>query len=218
MSMFSKPRSPGDIQQTGAALAPQQGVPAGQPAPRVSLTPPFVPPGAAPRSATAPGVVPPPAAPMYTPRPPEPARGVLGDTVSSATANVTLAREAQRTAEDSVRERVEVSLQRARTAAVVRRRPALPAPAACAPLPQGRQPFDPVARAQYGLLSLAWSWHQAGAPIRAIHTYMQLLSRYPGTPAAAAAVADLVELSDSLAKEGQFHTALSIYEQLEELV
>ena len=75
-----------------------------------------------------------------------------------------------------------------------------------------------MAAAQTGLLNLAWSWQKSGAPIRAIHTYVQLLSRYPGTPAAAAAVADLVELSETLANQGQFHTALAIWEQLEELV
>ena len=46
---------------------------------------------------------------------------------------------------------------------------------------------------------------------------MQLLDRYPGTDAADAAVADLVELSDRLAQQGQYHIALAIYEQLEQL-
>jgi len=41
--------------------------------------------------------------------------------------------------------------------------------------------------------------------------------RYPGTPAAAAAVADLVKLSEKLTAEGQFHTALTIYDHLERL-
>jgi hypothetical protein len=81
-----------------------------------------------------------------------------------------------------------------------------------------RRFFDPVVAAQTGLLNLAWRWQQAGAPIRAIHTYVELLTRYPDTPAAAAAVADLVELSEKLAHEGQFHTALGIYDQLEELL
>jgi hypothetical protein len=47
---------------------------------------------------------------------------------------------------------------------------------------------------------------------------MQVLERYPDTAAAAAAVSDLVEISDILAHEGQFHTALAIYEHLEELL
>jgi len=38
------------------------------------------------------------------------------------------------------------------------------------------------------------------------------------TPAANAAVSDLVELSEKLASEGQFHTALAIYDELERLV
>jgi hypothetical protein len=87
---------------------------------------------------------------------------------------------------------------------------------ACAP--QARATFDPSRCAQAGLLNLAWSWQQAGAPIRAIHAYMQVLTRYPGSAGAAAAVADLVELSDKLADQGQFHIALGIYEELEELL
>jgi hypothetical protein len=47
---------------------------------------------------------------------------------------------------------------------------------------------------------------------------VELLTRYPDTPAAGAAVSDLVELSEKLVGEGQFHTALAIYDQLERLV
>ena len=78
-------------------------------------------------------------------------------------------------------------------------------------------PSNPAACAQAGLLSLAWRWQDAGAPIRAIHAYVELLTRYPDTPAAAAAVTDLVELSEKLVEEGQFHTALAIYDHLEQL-
>jgi hypothetical protein len=81
--------------------------------------------------------------------------------------------------------------------------------------PPAWQTFDPLRAAQTGLLKLAWSWKQAGAPIRAIHAYMELLFRYPDSAAADAAVADLVELSDALVSEGQFHTALAIYDHLE---
>jgi len=66
-------------------------------------------------------------------------------------------------------------------------------------------------------LSLACRWQEAGAPIRAIHTYIELLTRYPDTAAAAAAVSDLVELSEKLADQGQFHIALAIYDHLEYL-
>jgi hypothetical protein len=86
---------------------------------------------------------------------------------------------------------------------------------------QAREPhhgFDPVAATQAGMLNLAWRWQEAGAFIRAIHTYVELLTRYPDTPGADAAVADLVELSEKLVEHGQFHTALAIYDHLEELV
>jgi TolA-binding protein len=75
-----------------------------------------------------------------------------------------------------------------------------------------------VAATQAGMLNLAWKWQEAGSPIRAIHTYIELLHRYPDTPGAAAAVADLVALSEILTKQGQFHTALAIFDHLEELL
>ena len=90
-------------------------------------------------------------------------------------------------------------------------------PVACPPAPPRHQ-FDRMAATQAGLLKLAWKWQEAGAPIRAIHTYIELLTRYPDTPGADAAVADLVELSDILTEQGQFHTALAIYDHLEELL
>ncbi len=89
---------------------------------------------------------------------------------------------------------------------------------AAAPVVKPRQMYDPVAATQAGLLNLAWKWQEAGAPIRAIHAYMQVLIRYPDSPGAEAAVADLMELSDKLATQGQFHTALAIYEHLEHLL
>jgi hypothetical protein len=76
---------------------------------------------------------------------------------------------------------------------------------------------DPVACAQAGLLNLARMWLAADAPMRAIHTYLEVLTRYPDTQVAADAVADLVELSEKLAGEGQFHAALGIYDHLEYL-
>ena len=81
-----------------------------------------------------------------------------------------------------------------------------------------RQGFDPSRATQAGLLNLAWKWQESGSPIRAIHAYMELLCRYPDSAGADAAVADLVALSNKLAEQGQFHTALAIYDQLEELL
>ena len=167
----------------------------------------FAPPAQAPAArAAAPGVVPPPAAPLYSMRPAD-------DVEISAGERARIAREAQLRAKERVTSRRERAMSS--TTQVVRRRPMQPpaAPAA-APLP-ARQQFDPLRAAQTGLLQLAWNWQRAGSPIRAIHAYMELLFRYPDSAAADAAVADLVQLSEKLTSEGQFHTALAIYEHLE---
>ena len=203
MSIFK--RSSGDVQKTGAAPSPEAGragVLPEQPAPM-------------PASA-APGVVPPPAAPTYSMRTPQSVPRFEGDGESPLAAKVRMAREAQ----ESAQERVRLAVQRSTLASPapgVRRRPAhQPAPPPSR-TPMPGSPFDPDAYAQAGLLSLAWRWQEAGAPIRAIHAYVELLTRYPDTPAARTAVADLVELSERLVDDGQFHTALVIYDHLEHL-
>jgi hypothetical protein len=166
----------------------------------------------APRATAAPGVVPPPAAPIYSMRAPEP----------PSTEKATPPREAQRPVHVSVEPAVPVAPQRPRTTAApvasVAKRPAQQPPVRRVPRPAAPQAFDPVRCAQTAMLNLAWNWQQAGAPIRAIHCYMELLHRYPDSAAADAAIADLADLSEKLAHEGQFHTALGIYYQLEELM
>jgi len=201
MTLFKRQEQQADVQQKAAASAPG--------AATQVLT----------QAAPTPGVVPPPAAPVYSTRPPEAAQRFELDT-GSLVAEVSKSSDAQ----ESVQKRVRVAVQRTRTAnspaRSVAKRPIqqpVAAPAWAAP-PRTRQSFDPSRCAQAGLLNLAWSWQQAGAPIRAIHAYMKVLTRYPGTPGAAAAVADLVELSDKLADQGQFHIALGIYEELEQLL
>ena len=170
----------------------------------------------------APGVVPPPAAPVYSMRRPEPPR--FDDAEVPVTESLRIAAEARRRVQEGMQGRLEVDVRRTRAAAPVarsvpQRRPMQQqAPAAPRTSTRPPMPIDPARFAQTGLLNLAWSWQQAGSPIRAIHAYMQLLERYPGTPAAAAAVADLVEISGDLAQQGQFHTALAIYDHLEELL
>jgi hypothetical protein len=187
MSIFKR-NEPSTVQQA-ATVVTEAPKPGGRGEQQASLMPPFV----------APGVVPPPAAPIYSMRPPEAAQS-----------------------QETVQERVRVDVKRGGTALSVegvRRRPA-PTTSRSTPrqAPQRtRQTFDPTRCAQAGLLNLAYAWQEAGSPIRAIHAYMQVLARYPDTHAAAAAVADLVELSDKLAEQGQFHTALAIYERLEQL-
>ena len=158
-----------------------------------------------------PGVVPPPAAPLYSMRLPD---GMAPTDVDAAGAEkIKKAREAQQIAQ----ERIRLAVQRARAAGSATRQRIVQRAAQPAPAAQVRPAFDPAACAQAGMLALAWKWQESGAPIRAIKTYMDLLRRYPDTPAASAAVADLVELSEKLAGEGQFHTALAIYDHLEYL-
>lgn len=192
MSIFN--RSATAVKEPSAAPSPQAGAPEGQPDQPGRLTPPFAPQAPAQRGG-APGVVPPPAAPVYSMRPPESTQ-----------------RDAM--AANSAAE----SAHRAKAAQHVAAR-AVPRPAPYAPsAPTMQKCFDRVAATQAGLLKLAWKWQEAGAPIRAIHTYIELLTRYPNTPGADAAVADLVELSDILTEQGQFHTALAIYDHLEALL
>jgi hypothetical protein len=134
---------------------------------------------------------------------------------SHVAAKVRIAREAQQAAQ----ERIRASVRRTKSTAAppgVQRRSVQPQEPVVPQTPR-HQPSNSVSVAQAGLLSLAWRWQEAGAPIRAINAYVELLTRYPDTAAAAAAVQDLVALSEKLADEGQFHTALVIYDHLEEL-
>ena len=151
---------------------------------------------------SAPGVVPPPAAPIYSMRPP-----------ASAQRGDGLAMRARASAG--------VGLQRTRSAAMNvvagRRQLTMQVSSRAVPQTPGEQ-FDPERFAQAALLNIAWRFQQVGAPIRAIHTYLELLSRYPDSAAADAAVADLADLSGKLAEAGQFHMALGIYDQLEDLM
>lgn len=175
-------------------------------------------PAQAPQATAAPGLVTPAATPMLSTRPADAAPRIEGATESVVAEKVRTAREAQ----ESAQEKVRLAVRRTRTmpplppGAQRQTLPATTSVATCAP----RSPYaptDPVAYAQAGLLGLAWRWQEAGAPMRAIHAYVELLQRYPGTTAASAAVADLVHLSEKLAAEGQFHTALLIYDHLDQL-
>jgi hypothetical protein len=161
------------------------------------------------------GVLPPPTAPAYSVRA-EPAPAAPAESSSSLADKVRMARQQQQ----AVGERVRAGVQRAKGLTATqppRQQAAATATATMSRSSSMRYPFDPVTCAQTGLLSLAWRWQEAGAPIRAIHTYIELLTRYPDTAAAAAAVSDLVELSEKLADQGQFHIALAIYDHLEYL-
>lgn len=204
-----------EVQEPTATAIPA-GSAASQPDRRTKLTPPFA--GAVPRTTAAAGVVPPQAAPIYSM---QPAPRAESDGDGAAMANSRVASEPQQPALPAPASAAPAQPAKAaalpapamRRQAAPRQAPAIPQPVQ----PPTRQQFDPARAAQAGLLNLAWSWQQAGSPIRAIHTYMELLARYPGSPAAAGAIADLVQLSSKLAEQGNFHTALSIFDDLEEL-
>jgi hypothetical protein len=204
MSIFK--RSSPDV-QPAAVPAPETISQVRQPEPVATAMPPFA-------SSTSPGVVPPPAAPIYSMRPPEPFREPTKE--SPVAEKVRTAREAQQSAQERIRRTVRHTRTAAPAPGVQQRAPQQAAPAPWRN-PTRHVPADPAACAQAGMLNLAWRWQEAGAPIRAIHTYVELLGRYPGTPAAAAAVGELVDLSEKLALEGQFHIALAIYDHLEQL-
>src|SRR5215472_1772559 len=162
MSIFS--RSASTPQQTTTAPAPEPGAPtatADQAAPDKAST--FAPP----RNA-APGVVPPPAAPVYSMRPAESERRV--DTVADSSMSDS--------ARMALKAKSHLAAQRARPVAAPaqarKRQLQQPAPAP-APKRAALQGFDPIRAAQTGLLKLAWSWQSAASPIRAIHTYMELI-------------------------------------------
>jgi hypothetical protein len=216
MSIFTRSAP---AQQTKAAPPPQASAEKAQ----AHNPSEFAPRAAAATQPAAPGVVPPAAAPIYSMRPAEPAQRV------EAAAKTALAERTTVTADAQVKTRVDV--ERARVVAQATRSTASPtqsaqrrteqqSPRLAAPATPvtARHGFDPSRAAQAGLLNLAWRWQEAGSPIRAIHAYMELLCRYPDSASADAAIADLVALSDKLTEQGQFHTALAIYDQLEELL
>jgi hypothetical protein len=78
--------------------------------------------------------------------------------------------------------------------------------------------YDPQGAARAGLLRLATDWKEAGSTYQAMHAYMEVLTRYPQTGAAAAATEGLVDLADRLQKQGRFYAALNIYDKLDAML
>jgi hypothetical protein len=78
--------------------------------------------------------------------------------------------------------------------------------------------YDPQGAARAGLLRLATDWKEAGSTYQAMHAYMEVLTRYPQSGAAAAATEGLVNLADSLQKQGRFYAALNIYDKLDAML
>jgi hypothetical protein len=77
--------------------------------------------------------------------------------------------------------------------------------------------FDPKGVIRVGFLRLARNWKDTGQPYQAMHAYMMILERYPGTAVADAAVEDLMELAESFEQEGKFHSAMNLFNKIESL-
>lgn len=78
--------------------------------------------------------------------------------------------------------------------------------------------YDPRAAAQAGLLELATVWKNAGGYYQSIYAYMEILTRYPQTGAAAAATEGLVDLARTFEQQGRFYAAMDIYHKLENML
>ena len=77
--------------------------------------------------------------------------------------------------------------------------------------------FNPSGAIPVGRLRLARSWREAGSTYQAIYAYTEVLARYPGTGAASAAVEELLDMAESLARQGRYYAALGIFNKLEQL-
>ena len=78
--------------------------------------------------------------------------------------------------------------------------------------------FDPRAAAAAGLLRLGRNSKDSGAIHQAIQAYTEVLVRYPTTDAANAATAELVAMAEDLERQGKVHTAMNIFNKLEQLL
>ncbi len=78
--------------------------------------------------------------------------------------------------------------------------------------------FDPHGAIRVGMLRLARNWANEGHVYSAINTYREVLTRYPGTGVAAAAVEDMLELAQVLEQQGMYFTALNLFHTMEDLV
>ncbi|HEX6509429.1 MAG TPA: hypothetical protein VF221_17510 [Chloroflexota bacterium] len=73
-----------------------------------------------------------------------------------------------------------------------------------------RYVYDPLGEVRVARLRQAWAWMDEGAIYQALSAYADMLSRYTGTPTAAAAAEDLLEMVRLLVQEGRFYTALDV--------
>lgn len=79
------------------------------------------------------------------------------------------------------------------------------------------QSFDPGSVARKHMLRLAKELQEEGQVYSAIYLLKRLLEAYPETPESRIAVQEYAALGEYLEKQGMVHTALSMYEWLEQL-
>lgn len=75
---------------------------------------------------------------------------------------------------------------------------------------------NPQYAARAGLLRMARQWRDTGSLHQAIEAYKEILTNYPGTQVASAAVRELTELAQMMENQGQFHSALEVFKMLEQ--
>jgi outer membrane protein assembly factor BamD (BamD/ComL family) len=63
---------------------------------------------------------------------------------------------------------------------------------------------------------MARQWRDTGSTHQAIEAYKEILTNYPGTQVASAAVEELVELAQMMENAGQYHAALEVFRMLEQ--
>jgi hypothetical protein len=76
--------------------------------------------------------------------------------------------------------------------------------------------YDPMGEVRVARLRLARRWRDEGAIYQALCAYADMLTRYRQTPTADAAAEELLEMAIILARQGMFHTALSIFCTIDE--
>jgi tetratricopeptide (TPR) repeat protein len=79
------------------------------------------------------------------------------------------------------------------------------------------QSFEPGSVARKHMLRMAKELQEEGHVYSAIYLLKRLLEDYPETPESRIAVREYAALGEYLEKQGMVHTALSMYEWLEQL-
>ncbi|HEY7419801.1 MAG TPA: hypothetical protein VH593_31780 [Ktedonobacteraceae bacterium] len=77
--------------------------------------------------------------------------------------------------------------------------------------------FDPGSVARKHMLRMARDLQQEGQVYSAIYLLKRLLNDYPETPESRMAVQEYAALGEFFESQGMVHTALSMYEWLEQL-